>query len=211
MILRLLTQIYPVKRLFLANCEIPEEFFQFIGLQKWKLSRITLAACNIGNKIAEELPWLPYGHLEELHLESDPFDNRGLKQLMKLKLPNLSVLILRCTNITADCFKILPKRATRNIHLLNIFYLFNSHLIVKYIRDIVKLSLYAVCQFHMYGVGEDKQNFIFLNQLAKVDISGDQNHQIYLQKKNQTIPDLINSKIVVERFGSMLIYHYISI
>ena len=145
MILRLLSEIYPIKRLVLSNCEIPDYFFQFIGEQKWKLTHITLAVCNIGNKIAEELAWLPYGRLEELLLESDPFDNRGLKELMKLKLLNLKTLFLRCTNITVDGFKIFPKRPTRNMHYLNIFYLLNSHLIVKYIRDIVKLSLYQLC------------------------------------------------------------------
>ena len=48
--------------------------------------------CNIGNDLAKTIASLPCEKLQELLLVCDPLSNKGLKNLIRLDMPNLQLL-----------------------------------------------------------------------------------------------------------------------
>ena len=84
MILRLLRLNYPFSQLFLWNCKLPQDFFMFFVKNKWKVEAIQLTACKIGKLLPSEINSFSFSGLQKLYLTYDLFDNRALKQIVKL-------------------------------------------------------------------------------------------------------------------------------
>jgi hypothetical protein len=89
---------------------------------------IKLYACNLGDEAALKLA--PFRSLEHIDITSDPIGSRGIKQLLKLELPDLERFTVANSNATADCLKLVTKRPMNSLYKLGHNYQrnFNYHL-----------------------------------------------------------------------------------